>query len=214
MKIVMLGSPGVGKGTQSKMLCAEFGIPQISTGDILRTAIEKGIPLGKKAQQFMVRGELVLDDIMLGLIEETLFGGNPLEGFILDGFPRTIAQAEGLDNLFKEHDKELDSVILLETDRDTIVKRLSARRICRNCNAVYNLLTNPSKSAGLCDSCGGELYQRDDDSPETIVKRLEVYQKQTEPLVDFYRSSGKLRVVDGSGSADEIYQNVKTALGG
>ena len=214
MKIVMLGPPGVGKGTQSKMLCAEFGIPQISTGDILRTGNENGIPLGKKAQQFMVRGELVPDDIMLGLIEETLFGDNPLEGFILDGFPRTIAQAEGLDNLFKEHDEELDSVILLETDRDTIVKRLSARRICRNCNAVYNLLTNPPKSAGLCDSCGGELYQRDDDRPETIVKRLEVYQKQTEPLVDFYRSSGKLRVVDGSGSADEIYQHVKTALGG
>jgi len=214
MRIILLGPPGVGKGTQAQKLSREFGVKQFSTGDILRDAIKNNTPLGKKASSYMVKGELVPDDVMLGLIEGVLFIENKLEGFILDGFPRTISQAEGLEKLFKEHKIELDAVLLFDADTEIIIKRLSARRTCRDCSAVFNLISNPPEEEGRCDRCGGVLFQRDDDRKETIIKRLLVYKKQTEPLIDFYKSSGILRVVNAIGSPEEVYKLTKSVIGG
>lgn len=212
MKLIMLGPPGGGKGTQTQKLCSEFGMIQISTGDILREAIKNGTSLGVKANCYVSKGELVPDDVMLGIIEEKLFSKDAPVSYILDGFPRTVAQAEGLGKLFDDHGARLDPIILLEADTRIIVERLSSRRICRNCNAVYNLLTNPPKQEGICDACGGELFQRDDDRIDTITRRLEVYSRQTEPLVEFYKKSGKLRVVEAIGTPDEVYQRIKKVL--
>jgi adenylate kinase len=212
MKIIMLGPPGVGKGTQAQQLSKEFGIPQISTGDILRDAIQKKTALGEKANTFMSKGELVPDEVMLGIIQETLFSEYAPEGYILDGFPRTIAQAEGLQNLFKEHNDNISDVISLEADENQIVRRLSSRQTCRNCNALYNLLTMPPKIEGKCDVCSGELYQRDDDRIETIQNRLRVYIQQTEPLIGFYKSLGILRSINASGAPEKVQKNIKRQL--
>ena len=214
MKIVMLGPPGVGKGTQSQMLSKDYGIPQVSTGDILREAIGKNTVLGKKARNYLERGDLVPDYVMLKLVKETLLGESSPKGFILDGFPRTVAQAEGLSKLFRKYKIDLDTVIFLNADSNMIINRLSSRRICRKCGAVYNLISKPPKSDRKCDLCQGDLHRRDDDSPETIQNRLDVYKKQTEPLIDFYRSTRKLKEVDGSGSTNEIYKRIKGVLGG
>lgn len=214
MRIILLGPPGVGKGTQAQKLSAEFGVKQFSTGDILRAAIKNNTPLGKKASSYMSKGELVPDDVMLGLIEKVLFIDKEPEGFILDGFPRTISQAEGLEKLFKEHKIVLDAVILFDADTEIIIKRLSARRTCRDCGAVFNLISNPPEEKGKCDRCGGVLFQRDDDRKEIIMKRLLVYKKQTEPLIDFYKSSGTLRIVNAIGSPEEIYKLTKSVIGG
>lgn len=212
MKLIILGPPGVGKGTQTQRLCAEFGMTHISTGDILREAIKNGTKLGEQANAFMTKGELVPDAVMLGIIEEKLFGKQAQASYILDGFPRTITQAEGLEKLFKLHDVRIDVILLLDAEVRQIIDRLSARRTCRNCNAVYNLMTNPPKQAGRCDTCGGDLFQRNDDKAETITKRLDVYTRQTEPLVDFYRKSGNLRVIPATGTPDEVFQNIKKEL--
>ncbi|HCK99030.1 MAG TPA: adenylate kinase [Candidatus Marinimicrobia bacterium] len=212
MKLVLLGPPGVGKGTQAQQMSKTYSIPQISTGDILREAIAKKTPLGDKARAFIVKGELVPDDIMLGLIQDTLFGDNAPKGYILDGFPRTIAQAEGLQKLYEKHSDNLSAVLLLEAEEDQIVARLSARRTCRSCKAVYNLMTMPPKVDGVCDVCAGELYQRDDDRIETIQNRLTVYKKQTAPLIDFYKSRGILKTVDASGTPEEVQTNINRQL--
>jgi len=214
MKLILLGPPGVGKGTQAQLLSEEYGIPQISTGDILRAAIRSGTGLGKRANEYMSKGELVPDDIMLGLIREKLFGKEPLDGFILDGFPRTLMQAKALNEMFAEYDQTPDAVLSLEAEEELIMKRLSSRRICRNCGAVYNLITKPPKTEDLCDICNGPLYQRDDDKIETIKNRLEVYKKQTEPLIDFYQSTGLLISVQSSGSPQEVHRIITTKLEG
>jgi len=214
MKLILLGPPGVGKGTQAQLLSDGYGIPQISTGDILRAAIRSGTGLGKRANEYMSKGELVPDDIMLGLIREQLFGEEPLDGFILDGFPRTLMQAKALNEMFAEYDQTPDAVLSLEAEEELIMKRLSSRRICRNCGAVYNLITKPPKTEDLCDICNGPLYQRDDDKIETIKNRLEVYKKQTEPLIDFYQSTGLLISVQSSGSPQEVHRIITTKLEG
>lgn len=214
MRIILLGPPGVGKGTQAQKLSREFGVDQFSTGDILRDAIKNNTSLGNKANSYMVKGELVPDDVMLGLIEKVLFGEDKPDGFILDGFPRTISQAEGLTKLFEKHRIELNTVVLFESDPEIITERLSARRTCRDCDAVYNLISNPSKEEGRCDKCGGELFQRDDDRKETVMKRLLVYKKQTEPLIDFYKPSGILKKVKAVGSPEEVYKLTKSVIGG
>jgi len=214
MKLILLGPPGVGKGTQAQKLQQERGFRQISTGDILRQAIKNQTKLGLKAESYLNRGELVPDDLMLGLIAETLFGDGAPQDYILDGFPRTIPQAEGLDKLFNKNDARLDAVILLQADPEAIIARLSARRICRQCNAVYNLLTKPPRDPQICDACGGELYQREDDRIETIRHRLEIYTKQTKPLVEYYRRRGQLKTVAANGTPAEVSQHIIDTLGG
>lgn len=208
MKVILLGPPGVGKGTQAQILAKEYGIPQISTGDILRSAIQADSELGKKANHYMSKGELVPDEIMLGLVQERLFGDHPPKGYILDGFPRTLVQAEALNQLFTENKTQLDAVLLLEADEELILKRLSSRRVCRNCQAVYNLLTQPPAVEGVCDKCGGKLYQRNDDKIDTIKNRIAVYKHQTEPLVNFYKSMRLLKTVNSSGSPQEVHLKI------
>jgi len=212
MKLILLGPPGVGKGTQAQLMAQEFGIPQISTGDILREAVDQKTDLGKLAQSFMTRGELVPDGIILDLIRDRLFGASALQGYILDGFPRTLAQAEGLQRLFELHDGQIDQVILLEAGEDLIIERLSSRRTCRNCQMVYNLITKPPKVAGICDNCGGELFQREDDQPKTIKNRLRVYQRTTAPLIKFYRKMGILITINAAGQPEEVLQEIKHRL--
>lgn len=214
MKLILLGPPGVGKGTQAQLLTKEYDIPQISTGDILRAAIQSGSELGKKANEYMSRGELVPDEIMLGLVRDKIFGKEPLGGYILDGFPRTLVQAEALNTMFEENNDKPDAVLSLEAKESLIVKRLSSRRICRICGAVYNLITKPPQIDDVCDICNGELYQRDDDKIETIQNRLNVYKKQTEPLVEFYRSMGMLIPINSSGTPQEVHEVITTHLGG
>ncbi len=206
MKLIMLGPPGVGKGTQAQKLCKEFDMKQISTGDILREAVKNKTPLGEEANSYMTLGKLVPDSVMLGLVENTLFNDNAPTSYILDGFPRTVPQAEGLTKLFKEHNDEIDIILLFEADSSMIVERLSARRTCKDCKTVYNLISMPPKTEGVCDHCNGELYQRDDDKKETIQNRLKIYTKQTEPLVDYYSTTGKVKRVEAAGSPNEVYQ--------
>ncbi|MBN2601159.1 MAG: adenylate kinase [Candidatus Marinimicrobia bacterium] len=212
MKLILLGPPGVGKGTQAQLLSNEYNIPQISTGDILRGAIQRSSELGRKANDFMSKGELVPDDIILGLIQDKLFGEKPPNGYILDGFPRTIVQAKALKTMFEEHHDALDAVLSLEADEKLIVKRLSSRRTCRNCKTVYNLITKPPVVDGVCDTCSGELYQRDDDKIDTIQNRIAVYKKQTEPLIDFYRAAGILFAINSSGSPEEVHNIITSQL--
>lgn len=208
MQINLMGPPGVGKGTQAKKLASRYNIPQISTGDILRDAVTDDTPLGKKAKEYMDAGELVPDHLMLALMEETIAGDCCDNGFILDGFPRTIPQAKGLDDLLERLNRSLDYVIVLEVDVDVIIKRLSSRRSCKECGAIYNLKSKPPKQDGVCDKCGGELVQRDDDKPETITNRIQVYRDQTEPLVQYYSKQGLLNRVDGTGTIDEVHNRI------
>ncbi len=212
MNIIMLGPPGAGKGTQAKMLVEEFGIPQISTGDMLRAAVAEGTELGKKAKEYMDRGQLVPDEVVIGIVRERLSKPDCHKGFILDGFPRTVPQAEALDKILQEMGKRIDCVINIVVPDEEILKRLTGRRTCRKCGAMYHVEFNPPKKEGVCDKCGGELYQRDDDKEETIRKRLEVYKAQTEPLVDYYKKKGVLVDIDGTKSIQEIYQDILKVL--
>jgi len=213
MRLVLLGPPGVGKGTQAKLLAEHYDLIQVSTGDILREAVERKTSLGKKAKKYLDSGELVPDEIVLDLVRQTLEDKECGEhGCILDGFPRTIPQAEGLEKIFEDLELPLDHVIVLDIDDEVVVRRLSNRRTCRNCGAIYNLNYNPPSGEGVCDKCGGELYQRDDDKPETIRHRLQVYKKQTEPLIAFYKERHPTSIIDGSGSIDEIQQDIRNVL--
>jgi adenylate kinase len=212
MKLILLGPPGVGKGTQAQHLAKDYNIPQISTGDILRNAVQNQSELGKQANRYMSQGELVPDTIILGLIQEKLFVKDAPKGYILDGFPRTVAQAQGLQSLYEKNNDSIDAVISLEADDNLILRRLSARRTCKQCRAVYNLISMPPAVPGVCDICGGKLFQRDDDQLETIQNRLNVYKEQTAPLIDFYRSLGYLIRVDSSGSPDEVHKVIKAKL--
>ena len=197
MRIILFGPPGVGKGTQAKLLAEEFGVPHISTGDLLRAAVKNETPLGVKAKEFMEGGNLVPDGVMIGLIEEILRSRRAQQGFILDGFPRTVAQAKALDALFDSMGIKLDNVISLRVEHEEVIRRLSTRRMCRQCGRIYNLHQLEQADNSKCQDCGGELYQRRDDTPETIRHRLDIYLKETKPLKDFYRKSGRFIQIDG-----------------
>ncbi len=197
MKLILLGPPGAGKGTQAKMLMDNFGIPQISTGDILRAAVKEGTPMGLKAKSFMDGGQLVPDEVVVGIVRERLQKADCEKGFILDGFPRTVPQADALQDALLALGRRLDSVISLEVNVDALVERLTGRRTCPNCGRGFHVKFDPPRVPGKCDFCGADLYQRDDDQEVTIRQRLEVYTNQTSPLVDYYRKSGLLTVIDG-----------------
>jgi adenylate kinase len=212
MRLVFLGAPGAGKGTQAKRLVEKYGIPQISTGDLLRAAVAAGTALGKEAKSYMDRGELVPDSVVLGMVKERLSQDDCKKGFILDGFPRNVAQAEALDKMLAEMNMPLDIALNLDVPFDDLMKRLTGRRTCKSCGQMYNVYYSPSKVEGKCDKCGGELFQRDDDKEETIKKRLDVYRAQTEPLIDYYSKKGILKSVSGTGSIDEIFNSICAIL--
>jgi Adenylate kinase (EC 2.7.4.3) len=211
MRLILFGAPGVGKGTQAKILSEKFKIPHIATGDILREAVRNSTDLGIKAKSFMDKGELVPDSVMFGIIRERLKEPDTVNGFILDGFPRTLPQAEELERVFSELGIKLDAVVSIEVDNSEIVKRLSARRTCRSCGSIFNLLVDKIEDS-ICPKCGGELFQRDDDKPETIQKRLEVYDKQTSPVKDFYYTRNILRKVDGTGTVEKVTSEIVSTL--
>ncbi|MBE6473556.1 MAG: adenylate kinase [Coriobacteriaceae bacterium] len=206
MNIVLLGAPGAGKGTQAAKLVEEFKTPHISTGDMLRAAVKAGTPLGKKAKTFMDAGELVPDDVIIGLVIDRLQEPDTDAGFILDGFPRTSAQAVALDAELGKLERPLDAALLIDVDSEVIVKRLCSRRMCRDCGYIG------SEADASCPKCGGEMYQRDDDNEATVRNRLEVYEKSTSPLIDYYRGSELLVSIDGDRDANEVYADVKKAL--
>jgi len=212
MRIILLGGPGAGKGTQSQKLAKEYSLAHIATGDILRQSIKDGTELGLKAKSYMDKGLLVPDDVVIGLIKERLIQDDVKSGFVLDGFPRTVPQAEALDSLTKEMDIPIDAVINIQTSPEVVVERLSGRRTCRDCQAVYHIIYSAPKIEGKCDRCGGELYQRDDDKEETIRKRLEVYEKQTFPLLEYYKTSGKVLEVSGDVSIADVFDSIVQAL--
>jgi adenylate kinase len=211
MILILFGPPGVGKGTQAKILSSQMKIAHIATGDILREAVSRATEMGKKAKAFMERGELVPDDVVIGIIQDRLKEDDARSGFILDGFPRTLPQAEALDKVFRKAGIKVDHVISMEVDRGLLVKRLTARRVCRNCGSIFNLLIDQLNDS-VCPRCGGELYQRDDDKEETIARRFEVYQKQTKPVKDFYRNKNMLVEMDGLGEIEEITSRLKNIL--
>ncbi len=208
MRIILFGPPGVGKGTQAKLLSEEFNIPHISTGDLLRAAVKNQTPLGIKAQKYMDSGNLVPDDIMIDLIREILTSPWAKRGFILDGFPRTVAQARALDELFKEMNIMLDGVISLRVEHEEVIKRLSGRRMCRTCGRIYSIQQLQNGNDTKCHDCGGELFQRDDDKPETVRHRLNVYLQQTKQLKDFYRETGRFTQIDGMQDVPTVHRAI------
>jgi len=208
MRIVILGAPGSGKGTQARLLVTKYKVPQISTGDLLRASVEANTALGKQAKPFMDAGQLVPDEIVLGLIKERLKEADAKKGFILDGFPRNIPQAEALDVVLKGLKQSLQGVIHIEVDYDTLIQRLTGRRTCVSCGQLYNVYTTPPRMDDRCDKCGGKLRHRADDNEETIGNRLRVYEVQTEPLIEYYRNQGKLRVVHGVGDVTHVFRSM------
>lgn len=212
MRLLFLGPPGAGKGTQSEFICRDFNIKQISTGDILRAHRNKETTLGKRAQEYMDKGELVPDSIIIDMIREELQKPNYQNGFLLDGFPRTIAQAEALDSLLGSLNTKLDGVLVLEVPNEELIKRLTARRTCRICGKIYHLITKPPKVNGKCDIDGGELYQRTDDNEETVRNRLTVYENQTKPLIKYYSQFNIVYKIDGIGKIEDIYKRIKKVL--
>ena len=213
LRVVFLGPPGAGKGTQAKLLREKFEACLVSTGDILRKAVADQSPLGKEASEYIKRGDLVPDNVIVKLVAERLKEKDCAQGFILDGFPRTIPQAQSLEEILQKMGLGLQSVLLVQVPHRIIVERLAGRRTCKNCGALYHLKFNPSTRESICDRCGGELVQRDDDREETIRARLKVYDNQTAPLVDYYRQRGILREIDGVGNVDDIRNRVIKALG-
>lgn len=212
-RVVLLGPPGAGKGTQAKFLQEKFAACQISTGDILRKAMAEQTPLGRQAAEYVNSGALVPDGVIVNLVAERLKEKDCEPGFILDGFPRTIAQAEGLDGILKTMDRSLNCVLSVQVPEAVIIERLAGRRTCKKCGALAHVVFDPPKAPGVCDRCGGELYQRDDDKEATIANRLRVYEKQTAPLVQYYRERGLLKEIDGVGKVAEIRSRVDRALG-
>lgn len=204
MNIILMGAPGAGKGTQAKILMDRYDIVQISTGDMLRAAIKAGTELGKSAKSYMDQGKLVPDDVIVGLIKDRLKEDDCNNGFILDGFPRTLAQAEELNTVLKDINKELDFVISFDVTEKELIERLTGRRICKNCGTSFHIKFNPPKKENICDNCGGELYTRDDDNEETAKNRLTVYNKQTAPLIEYYKEKGIYKEVNGEQGIDEI----------
>ncbi|MDI6800579.1 MAG: adenylate kinase [Thermodesulfovibrionales bacterium] len=213
MRLVLLGAPGAGKGTQAKKLVEKYGTPQISTGDLLRAAVAAGTPLGKEAKFYMDKGELVPDSVVLGMVEARLKQDDCKKGYILDGFPRNTKQAETLDNMLTAMNMALTSALSVDVPFDDLMKRLTGRRTCKACGQMYNIYFSAPKKEGVCDKCNGELFQRDDDKEETIKKRLEVYNAQTAPLMDYYSKKGIVKSVSGTGNIDEIFNKVCKELG-
>jgi len=214
MNVILLGPPGAGKGTQAKMLVDKYGIPQISTGDILRANLKAQTPLGLEAKKYMDAGELVPDEVVIGIAGNRLLEDDCKAGYMLDGFPRTVAQAEALDAMLAERDSGIDHVISIEVPNDDLMARLTGRRTCRQCGSGFHLVFDPPKVDGVCDKCSGELFQRDDDNEATVGARLEVYASQTQPLIDYYQAKGLLRPVAGQGKIDEVFNRVVEALAG
>jgi adenylate kinase len=212
MRIVLFGAPGSGKGTQARRLMDAYASPQISTGDLLRAAVSAGSSLGKKAKAAMDAGKLVADDIVVGMIRERLAHKDTKFGFVLDGFPRSLTQAQALDRMLAEVDQPLNKAILLDVKFENLVKRLTGRRTCKLCGHLYNIYFSPPKKEGVCDHDAGELLQRADDNEQTITQRLKVYEEQTAPLVDYYKKQGKYVAVDGEGSMDEIFRRLEKVL--
>ncbi len=208
MKIVMLGAPGAGKGTQAKRLASKYGIPHISTGDIFRANIKNGTELGKKAKVYMDQGLLVPDELVVDLVIDRFKEPDCEKGYVLDGFPRTIPQAKVLDEALAKNKDGLEFAIDVDVADENIVRRMSGRRACVGCGATYHVVTIPPKKEGICDTCGAELILRDDDKPETVEKRLKVYHEQTQPLIDYYQGKGILRSVDGARDMDEIFDEI------
>jgi adenylate kinase len=208
MNLILLGPPGAGKGTQAQMVEERYHIPQISTGDMLRKSVKENTPLGVKAKAFMEQGQLVPDEVVIGIIDERLRSEDCRPGFILDGFPRTIAQGEALQTILAKIGKRIDHVINIEVDEEELVRRLTGRRTCRNCGMMYHLLFHASEREGVCDRCGGVLYQREDDREETIRIRLNEYERQTAPLIQYYQVKNMLRSIQGIGGQDQIFNRI------
>ncbi len=213
MNIILLGPPGAGKGTQAKRLIDKYGIPQISTGDMLRAALKAGTPLGLEAKKYMDTGALVPDSVVIGLVKERIQQNDCAKGYMLDGFPRNVSQAQTLDTMLSELNQQIDHVVCIEVPNDELVKRLTGRRTCRNCGAGFHVMFDPPQKEGVCDKCAGELYQRDDDNEATVTSRLKVYEDQTEPLIAYYDKQSKLRRIDGVGDMSTILERITAVLG-
>ncbi len=213
MKIIMLGAPGAGKGTQALMIAKKYNIPHISTGDIFRANIKEGTELGKKAKSYMDKGELVPDELVVDLIVDRLDKKDAAEGYVLDGFPRTIPQAEALDKALAGAGDAIDYAIDIDVPDENIISRMSGRRACVSCGGTYHIVNIPPKKEGICDVCGGKLILRDDDKEETVKNRLSVYHKQTQPLIDYYRSRGILKTVDGTCEMEQVFKSITDILG-
>lgn len=208
MKIIMLGAPGAGKGTQAKKIASKYGIPHISTGDIFRANIKNGTELGKKAKVFMDQGLLVPDELVVDLIMDRFQEADCQNGYVLDGFPRTIPQAKALDDALAKNNDAMEYAIDVDVPDENIVNRMSGRRACVGCGGTYHLVTIPPKTEGICDTCGGELILREDDKPETVQNRLKVYHDQTQPLIDYYQGKGILKTVDGTKSPEAVLEDI------
>lgn len=213
MRLILLGPPGAGKGTQAVNIVEKYNIPHISTGDIFRKNIKEGTDLGKKAKEYMDKGLLVPDELVVAIVKDRLTEKDCVEGFLLDGFPRTVVQADSLDDELKGLNYELDKVINIEVSKEELIERAVGRRVCKDCGATYHIKFNPSKIEGKCDVCGGELIQRKDDTVETVTKRIEVYLEQTQPLINYYEKKGILINVDGKQDIDKVFQDIVIALG-
>lgn len=212
MDLVLLGPPGAGKGTQAERLVEKYGLVQVSTGDMFRSALSKGTPMGLEAKKYMDAGELVPDDVVEGVVEERLVAGGLEDGIILDGFPRNTRQAAALDRIMEGTGRRIDLVLNIAVDPEALVARLTGRRVCRECGGNYHVEFSPSKAGDRCGSCGGELYQRDDDTEETVRNRLEVYRQQTEPVIGYYRPTGKLADIDGGRTPEEVFAQIEAAV--
>ncbi len=212
MHVILLGPPGAGKGTQAKMLTERYGVPQISTGDILRAAVGAGTPLGREAKTYMDRGALVPDEVVIGIVRDRLAEPDCHGGYLLDGFPRTVAQAEALTRMLRDLGTRLPIVVNLDVAEGELVRRLSGRRTCQGCSEPFHVDFHPPRVEGTCDKCGGTLIQREDDREETIRRRLQVYREQTEPLIGYYQTQGRLKTVDGLGETGEIFGRISSTL--
>jgi len=214
VQVIFMGLPGAGKGTQAERIVSDFGIPHISTGDMFRAAIAEQTPLGLQAKSFMDQGNLVPDEVTIGIVRDRLQKPDAEKGFLLDGFPRTQAQAEALDAMLTELGRKIDVVINMHVKRENLLARLTGRRICKSCGATYHVVFNPTKQEGVCDKCGGELYQRSDDTEEVVATRLDVNIKQSEPILAYYEQKGLLKTIDGEQAIDEVYGEISSILRG